>query len=282
MFDRGILANFNHARQYLINFAKLHFPASAVNAESGKEIGISRKGLDKFLSGNILYEKYASGFHIPELIERAHKTAIAENYHPETRGSIPAFEYYDSPIVIDKKLYTAHIRVKNTNVGDKYYGHTVSEVDDIKIEPPTRTSAEADQPEKTGGSIGSFNAAENSLAGAAPAASSETPSPVEGTRPLNLDLTIAQGADPVNSGAMNAQGVLPQSFIKNSIFKAGRYDILPKLTKPVPGQKTAPRKEATKKQAYVQTVSFDDPQSSDGKGADMVATHKTVSTNKLK
>lgn len=37
-------------------------------------------------------------------------------------------------------MYTAHIRVKNTNVGDKYYGHTVSEVDRIKIESPTRSS----------------------------------------------------------------------------------------------------------------------------------------------
>ena len=80
------------------------------NAETGKDIGISRIGLDKFLSGNILYEKYASGFHIPELIERAHKVDKANNYHPEKVDSVPTFEYYDSPIEIDRKLFQAHIR----------------------------------------------------------------------------------------------------------------------------------------------------------------------------
>ncbi|MCI8594902.1 MAG: hypothetical protein HFF09_06565 [Oscillospiraceae bacterium] len=145
LFDGGILTNLNKARAYLIDFAHQHFPASVVNTETGKEIGISRKGLDKFLSGNLLYEKYASGFHIPELIERAHLVNRAENYHTETRDSIPAFEYYDSPITIGGKEYNAHIRVKNTLLGDKYYGHTVSEVDEIEIERPTRTSVEDTQ-----------------------------------------------------------------------------------------------------------------------------------------
>lgn len=89
LFNRDILQNFNSARTYLIEFARKHFPSSVVNAETGKTIGISRKGLDKFLSGNVLYEKYASGFHIPELIERGHKVAEAGNYHPETVDSIP-------------------------------------------------------------------------------------------------------------------------------------------------------------------------------------------------
>lgn len=166
LFDRGVLNNFNFARKNLIEFARNHFPASVINTETGKTIGLSRKGLDKFLSGNITYDKYASGFHIPELIERAHKVGDANNYHPETAGSIPTFEYYDSPIQIDGKDYTAHIRVKNSLVGDKYYGHTVSEVEDIKIEPPTRTSSPetpAVQPENTGGSIGDTSATSANL-----------------------------------------------------------------------------------------------------------------------
>lgn len=153
LFERGILKNFNAARKNLIEFARKNFPSSVVNVETGKEIGISRTGLDKFLSGNILYSKYASGFHIPELIERAHKVSQAENYHEKTASSIPTFEYYDGPIEIDGRLYNAHIRVKNTSVGDKYYGHTVSEVDDIEIERPTRTSSVKNpkvQSEKTG------------------------------------------------------------------------------------------------------------------------------------
>ena len=157
LFDRAVLRNFNQARQYFVEFARKRFPASAVNRETGKEIGISRTGIDKFLSGNILYEKYASGFHIPELIENAHKVGDAANYHPETAESVPTFEYYDSGIEIDGKPYNAHIRVKNTLVGDKYYGHTISEVDSIEIEPPTRTPSDLTnqtvQPGNTGGSI---------------------------------------------------------------------------------------------------------------------------------
>lgn len=218
LFDRDILQNFNSARTYLIAFAKKHFPNSVVNAETGKTIGISRKGLDKFLSGNILYEKYASGFHIPELIERGRKVAEAGNYHPETVDSIPTFEYYDSPIEIDGKQYNAHIRVKNTTVGDKYYGHTIGEVDDIKIEPPTRTSAEAVQPEKTGGST--LSPLTSADTGRDPAASVMETAPVEGTPsvpyesaetdpsalrpkrtdPVSSEQSVPQGADAVKFG----------------------------------------------------------------------------------
>lgn len=177
LFSRNILENFNHARTYFIDFAKKNFPTVVTNAETGRQIGISRKGLDKFLSGNIPYEKYASGFHIPELIENGHKVAEAGNYHPQTANSIPTFEYYDSPIKIDGEQYNAHIRVKNTNVGDKYYGHTISEVEDIKIEPPTRTTAEAVAPENTGGST-------------------EAPSPAsDGTSALSGDLDHVASGD---------------------------------------------------------------------------------------
>lgn len=141
LFDRGVLKNFNDARKKLISYAREHFPSSVRNRDTGKTIGISRNGLDKFLSGNIYYEKYASGFHIPELIERAHKVADAGNYHEETAGDIPTYEYYDSPMTIDGREYTAHIRVRNTLVGDRYYGHTVSQVENIEIEPSTRASA---------------------------------------------------------------------------------------------------------------------------------------------
>ncbi len=63
------------------------------------------------------------------------------------------------------------------NVGDKYYGHTISEVEDIKIEPPTRTTAEAVAPENTGGST-------------------EAPSPAsDGTSALSGDLDHVASGD---------------------------------------------------------------------------------------
>lgn len=143
-FDVSILGDLNKTRSFFIDYARKHFPSSVVNSETGKTIGISRKGLDKFLSGRIGREKYASGFHIPELIEQAHKVSSANNYHTEKIADIPTYEYYDSPIMIDGANYTAHIRVRNTMSGDKYYGHTISEVDEIKIEPSSaRTSSDS-------------------------------------------------------------------------------------------------------------------------------------------
>lgn len=235
LFSRNILENFNHARTYFIDFAKKNFPTVVTNAETGRQIGISRKGLDKFLSGNIPYEKYASGFHIPELIENGHKVAEAGNYHPQTANSIPTFEYYDSPIKIDGEQYNAHIRVKNTNVGDKYYGHTISEVEDIKIEPPTRTTAEAVAPENTGGSTEAPSPASDwtsALSGdldhvASGDASTDTAPRTNQTSlaadggagvqaPVSLDPTVTQGNGGVKGEDMQRGGnYAPENHIDN-------------------------------------------------------------------
>lgn len=219
LFSRNILENFNHARTYFIDFAKKNFPTVVTNAETGRQIGISRKGLDKFLSGNIPYEKYASGFHIPELIENGHKVAEAGNYHPQTANSIPTFEYYDSPIKIDGEQYNAHIRVKNTNVGDKYYGHTISEVEDIKIEPPTRTTAEAVAPENTGGSTEAPSPASDgtsALSGDLDHVASGDASTDTVQAPVSLDPTVTQGNSGVKGEDMQRGGnYAPENHIDN-------------------------------------------------------------------
>lgn len=219
LFSRNILENFNHARTYFIDFAKKNFPTVVTNAETGRQIGISRKGLDKFLSGNIPYEKYASGFHIPELIENGHKVAEAGNYHPQTANSIPTFEYYDSPIKIDGEQYNAHIRVKNTNVGDKYYGHTISEVEDIKIEPPTRTTAEAVAPENTGGSTEAPSLASDgtsALSGDLDHVASGDASTDTVQAPVSLNPTVTQENGGVKGEDMQRGGnYAPENHIDN-------------------------------------------------------------------
>ena len=203
LFDRSILSNLTEARRYFAEYAKSHFPKTVINAQTGKTIGISRIGIDKFLSGRINHEKYASGFHIPELVERATLISQAKNYHPETVESIPTFEYYDSPVEIDGKQYNAHIRVKNTNVGDKYYGHTVSEVTDIEIEPSARIPSSellTGQPVNAiDGSMGApgERANQTSLATNG-SAGTQSQASVEGTRPLNPDSIIAPRAEHVN------------------------------------------------------------------------------------
>lgn len=214
-FDASILADLNQARTKFIEYAKAHFPASVVNKETGKQIGISRKGLDKFLSGRIAAEKYASGFHIPALIENATLVSEANNYHSDQAESIPTYEYYDSPVDIDGKQYTAHIRVRNTLMGDKYYGHTISEVEDIEIEPSARTSAPvkpAVQPvnaiDDSGNSIPQDGGNSNSQSvGAAAEAARNHNAAMEALR--NGDITkyarIISGVESVESGTAAAE-----------------------------------------------------------------------------
>ncbi|MCX7614401.1 MAG: hypothetical protein N2Z65_01435, partial [Clostridiales bacterium] len=132
------LSDFNTARKSYIEYAQKNFPKSVVNAETNMHIDIPRQGLEKLLSGKISTEKYASAFHVPELIENAKK--VGEAPYLKSKENIFKYDYFDSPIAINEKEYMAHIRVRETNMGNKYYGHTLSGViDDIKIEPSARS-----------------------------------------------------------------------------------------------------------------------------------------------
>ena len=134
-------SNINEARKAFVEYARGQFPKSVINKNTKKEIGISRNGIDKFLSGNISIQKYATGFKIPELLESAVKVGEAEN--KKGKIGINGYEYYDNVININGKKFATHIRVRNTDMGDKYYGHTISQnVVDIKIEPLARADNE--------------------------------------------------------------------------------------------------------------------------------------------
>ncbi|MEG1753361.1 MAG: hypothetical protein RR234_05550, partial [Christensenella sp.] len=145
LFDANVLSNFNLARKNVIEYAKTHFPDRVTNKATQMVIDISRNGLDKLLSGNLTPTKYASAFHVPELIENAEYVAS----EPYTKGkqNINGYTYYDSPISIGGEDYVAHIRVRDTSMGRKYYGHTISGemagiIDGIKIEPSARSYTE--------------------------------------------------------------------------------------------------------------------------------------------
>lgn len=142
LLDAHALDDKTRARTDFINHAHANFPKTVFNENTKREIGIPRNGLDKFLSGNISFEKYLSGFYIPDLIRTSRLVASADNTHKDKARSIPTFDYYEALIRIGKTNYTAHIRVKNTNMGDKYYGHTISTFEDIEIEPSARVAEE--------------------------------------------------------------------------------------------------------------------------------------------
>ncbi|MEG0486074.1 MAG: hypothetical protein RR576_11575, partial [Oscillospiraceae bacterium] len=96
LFDKNVLSDFNAARKNVIEYAKTHFPDRVTNKATQKVIGISRQGMDKLLSGNLLPAKYASTFHVPELIENAEYVASADNTKP--KQGVNGYSYYDSPI----------------------------------------------------------------------------------------------------------------------------------------------------------------------------------------
>lgn len=153
----GILSNLSRARTYFLDFAGRHFPKRVTVRENGKTIDIPRKGLSKLMNGVLSKELYTSAFHVPALLEAASRTGQAESYHQDP--NIPTYEYYDSAISVDGMEYVTHIRVKNTNMGDKYYGHTIRELDRIKIEPSLRTSAVQGQTVQPGNADDSMAAA---------------------------------------------------------------------------------------------------------------------------
>ncbi len=137
----NVVKDKNKARHDFVAFSQKNFPKTVKNINSGKEIGISRTGIDKFLSGNFSKEKYASGYVIPKLIETAYKVGEADNL--KGKSGIQGYEYFESKLLIDGNEYTAHIRIRNTDMGDKYYGHTLSAtVEEIEIEPSARISDE--------------------------------------------------------------------------------------------------------------------------------------------
>ncbi len=134
-----LLENVTDARKQFVDFAHKNFPKTVINQNTKAVIGISRTEIDKFLSGNITKEKYATGYMIPELIETAIK--VGEEKNLKGKAGINGYEYYQNNITIDEWPYKAHIRVRNTDMGDKYYGHTISkDIEEIEIEPLARNS----------------------------------------------------------------------------------------------------------------------------------------------
>lgn len=142
-FNPEILKNTNAARKNLISYARENFPESVTVKSNGMKVDITRVGLDKLLSGRLNKDKYASAFHVPELLENAYG-AVYKKYNKsygKAKENISGYTYMKSNINIDGVSYTAHIRVRNSNNDNRYYGHTLSGIiDDIKIEPLSKDS----------------------------------------------------------------------------------------------------------------------------------------------
>lgn len=144
---------------------------------------------------NLTVEKLALLDILPEVVRSGEYVGSGEyvQHSGKNRPSI-RYDYFETPVTIYGQDYIAKFDVEVVPGANNYRTHQVTKID--------------------------LTPAEASLAGPAPAASSEASSPVEGTRPLNSDFTIPQGTNAVNSsgaaenpgsprgsGALDALGV---------------------------------------------------------------------------
>lgn len=173
------------------------------------DVEINGRSVKDDLSHGVGPAKAATIATVPEVIRRGQQIYFAENW--KNRG-------YDgyvfaAPVIMDGQTAYVAAVVKRTSK-NRFYLHEVvdSTGNIIKIDAgesatPTSLAANGDAGTQSPAS-GDLTPAEASLVGPSPTASTETSSPIEGTRTLNPDSIIAPRAENVNPpdglGAANA------------------------------------------------------------------------------
>ncbi len=164
------------------------------------DVEINGRSVKDDLSHGVGPAKAATIAAVPEVIRRGQQIYFAENW--KNRG-------YDgyvfaAPVIMDGQTAYVAAVVKRTSK-NRFYLHEVvdSTGNIIKIDAgesatPTSLAANGDAGTQSPAS-GDLTPAEASLVGPSPTASTETSSPIEGTRPLNPDSIIAPRAENVNS-----------------------------------------------------------------------------------
>lgn len=163
------------------------------------DVEINGRSVKDDLSHGVGPAKAATIAAVPEVIRRGQQIYFAENW--KNRG-------YDgyvfaAPVIMDGQTAYVAAVVKRTSK-NRFYLHEVvdSTGNIIKIDAgesatPTSLAANGDAGTQSPAS-GDLTPAEASLVGPSPTASTETSSPIEGTRPLNPDSIIAPRAENVN------------------------------------------------------------------------------------
>lgn len=167
------------------------------------DVEINGRSVKDDLSHGVGPAKAATIAAVPEVIRRGQQIYFAENW--KNRG-------YDgyvfaAPVIMDGQTAYVAAVVKRTSK-NRFYLHEVvdSTGNIIKIDAgesatPTSLAANGDAGTQSPAS-GDLTPAEASLVGPSPTASTETSSPIEGTRPLNPNFTIAPRAENVNSDTL--------------------------------------------------------------------------------
>lgn len=177
-------------------------------AYNGKQytVDIGSKVLGKVISDpNLTAEKLALLDILPQIVQNGDYVGSGNYVRHGSKGTAAIrYDYFETPVEINGASHIAKFDVEVVPGANNYRTHQV-----IKME---------------------LTPAETSLVGPAPTASSETSIPVEGALPLNLDSTIPQGAENVNSS--DGLGAADAGFDPFTAAQA-EYGTLPSGENPV-------------------------------------------------
>ncbi|MGI5857508.1 MAG: hypothetical protein ACOX64_13790, partial [Candidatus Merdivicinus sp.] len=168
-------------------------------------VDIGSKVLGKVISDSSLTaEKLALLENLPQVIQNGEYVGSGEYVqHSGKKRPVVRYDYFETPISINGQRYIAKFDVEAYPFNNNYRTHQIVKMD--------------------------LTSAEGSLVGPAPTASSETSSPAEGTRPLNVDSTIAQASDSVNTDTL-AENLLGKARQEESGLHSGMPgDMLEKM-----------------------------------------------------
>lgn len=140
-------------------------------------VDIGNKVLGKVISdGSLTAEKLSLLSNLPDVVRNGTYVGSGEyTQHSGKDRPVVRYDYFETPVSIGGESFVAKFDVEVYPFNNNYRTHQVIKMD--------------------------LTPAEGSLVGPKPTASSAVSSPVEGTRPLNVNDSIAQGAENVKNGA---------------------------------------------------------------------------------
>lgn len=139
-------------------------------------VDIGSKVLGKVISdGSLTAEKLSLLSNLPDVVRNGTYVGSGEyTQHSGKDRPVVRYDYFETPVSIGGESFVAKFDVEVYPFNNNYRTHQVIKMD--------------------------LTPAEGSLVGPKPTASSAASSPVEGTRPLNANDSIAQGAENVKNG----------------------------------------------------------------------------------
>ena len=201
-FRRGFKATLKDAYKSIFQPVKGVEVAGVTFDGQPYTVDIGSKVLGKVISDpNLTAEKLAMLNGLPQIVQNGEYVGSG-NYTQHTSKEKPVirYDYFETPISINGEDYVARFDVEVVPGANNYRTHQVIKID--------------------------LTPAEASLVGPSPTASTETSSPIEGTRPLNPDSIIAPGAENVNPPDALVQALVGGRRIDQSAVSDQQFDTL--------------------------------------------------------